>query len=295
MAVLTPRVDRWRFAGEERVFNGRRIHPHRQYGDGPLTVLLHGFPSSSYDWRAVLQRRPHWNALAFDFLGFGLSEKPRDHVYSLAWQADLTEHLVVEEAGRDAVVLVAHNMGTSVATELMARELAGEQRIDIAAALLFNGSILLDRASPTRGQKLLRSRLGAVFAMLMNERSFRLQFVRLFTAEHPLTAEEAADQWSLLANDGGNRIAHQLIHYMDERERLTDRWHGAFRDWPHPLHLAWGLRDPVATTKVLDGLRALRDCPVTELPDLGHYPQIEDAERIALAVDEVAATALRGG
>jgi pimeloyl-ACP methyl ester carboxylesterase len=287
VAGLTQRVEAWRETGEDRLFRGRRIHVQRRRGDGPLVVLLHGFPSSSYDWRRVLELRPEWNALAFDFLGFGLSDKPSDHLYALAWQADLTEHLVAAEADAAPVLLVAHDMGTSVATELMARELAGQERISIAAALLFNGSILLDRASPTPGQKLLRSRLGRLFAELTNETTFRLQFARLFTAEHPLTREEAADQWSLLANRGGRRIAHRLIHYMDERERLTERWHGAFRDWPHPLHLAWGLRDPVATTAVLHGLGELRTCPLTELPDLGHYPQIEDPERIALAVDRL--------
>ena len=294
MAALTQRVVAWRDTGEDRVVRGRRIHVHRRRGDGPLIVLLHGFPSSSYDWRPVLERRPGWNVLALDFLGFGLSEKPRNHVYSLSWQADLTEHLIAEESGAAPALLAAHDMGTSVATELMAREIEGTQRVDIAAALLFNGSILLDRASPTRGQKLLRSRLGPLFAALTSERTFRLQFGRLFTAGHPLTADEAADQWSLLAHDGGSRIAHRLIHYMDERERLTDRWHGAFRDWPHPVRLAWGLQDPVATTNVLDGLRQLRDCPVTELPELGHYPQIEDPDRIAAAIDELVTTGSGG-
>jgi pimeloyl-ACP methyl ester carboxylesterase len=73
---------------------------------------------------------------------------------------------------------------------------------------------------------------------------------------------------------------------MDERERLTDRWHGAFRDWPGRLSLAWGLEDPVATPAVLDGLRALRPgVPVAQLGDLGHYPQIERPEAIAAAVE----------
>jgi pimeloyl-ACP methyl ester carboxylesterase len=77
---------------------------------------------------------------------------------------------------------------------------------------------------------------------------------------------------------------------MDERDRLTDRWHGAVRDWPGDLSLAWGLLDPVATTAVLDGLRELRPgVPVTELPDLAHYPQLEAPERIAVVVDGVRA------
>jgi pimeloyl-ACP methyl ester carboxylesterase len=292
VAALTPRVEAWRRAGRDCVVAGRRIHVHRRRRPGPLVVLLHGFPSSSYDWRGVLERRPDWNALAFDFLGFGLSEKPVDHVYSLSGQADLVE-LLVEDADAEDVVLVAHDMGTSVATELMARELRGEGRVRLDAALLFNGNILLDRASLTLGQKLLRGHGAPLFASLTNEYAFRRQFARLFPPDHPLPDDEAADQWSLVAHDRGHKIMHRLIHYLDERERLTERWHGAFRDWPHPLELAWGLKDPVATTRGLEGLRELRDCPVTELPELGHYPQLDDPEAIAAAADHV--LAVRGG
>ena len=170
-------------------------------------------------------------SIAFDFLGFGLSEKPADHVYTLAWQADAAVE-IVRRAGSPPVFLVGHDMGTSVATELMARDIAGELEIDLAGAMLFNGSMLLHLARPTFGQKLLRSRLGPVFARLTSERTFSAQFSRIFSPDHPLSAEEAADQWSLITHDGGTRIAHLTINYMAERERFTERWHGAIRDWP---------------------------------------------------------------
>jgi pimeloyl-ACP methyl ester carboxylesterase len=58
------------------------------------------------------------------------------------------------------------------------------------------------------------------------------------------------------------------------------------RDWSGPLTLAWGLHDPVARTEVLDGLRELRRGVETiELPDAGHYPQIEQPELISAALD----------
>jgi pimeloyl-ACP methyl ester carboxylesterase len=48
------------------------------------------------------------------------------------------------------------------------------------------------------------------------------------------------------------------------------------------LSFAWGMRDPVATMAVLEALRELRPtAPVRELAELGHYPQIEDAQAIA--------------
>ena len=242
--MLTRRVESWREAGAVEEVLGRRLYVHRRDGDGPLLLLLHGFPSSSYDWRELLELRPPGRAaLAFDCLGFGLSEKPRDHVYTLSWQADAAEELV-RRAGSPPVFLVAHDMGTSVGTELMARDLRGELEMTIAGALLFNGSMLLHLARPTVGQKLLRSPLGPLASRLTTERSFRAQFSRVFSSSHPLGDEEAADQWSLIVHNGGRRIAHRLVHYMEERERLTDRWHGAIRDWPGNLDAGLGPRGP---------------------------------------------------
>lgn len=285
--MLTERVQRWREAGAIEEVNGRKLFVRRRGGDeGVLLLFLHGFPSSSYDWHELFALRPRGEAtLAFDFLGFGLSEKPRDHVYTLAWQADAAEELV-RRAGSPSVFIVGHDMGTSVATELMARDLRGELKMNLTGALLFNGSMLLHLAKPTVGQRLLRGPLGTLFARLTNERSFRAQFSRIFSPEHPLSDEEADDQWSLLVHNGGQRIAHLTINYMAERERFTERWHGAIRDWPGALTLAWGMHDPVARTAVLDGLRELRPgVEVAELPDAAHYPQIERPELISAALD----------
>jgi len=285
--VLTEPVESWGREGAIEEVLGRRLFVRRRGGgEGTLLLYLHGFPSSSYDLRELLALRPPGEAsIAFDFLGFGLSEKPRDHTYTLAWQADAAEELV-RRAGADRVFVVGHDMGTSVATELMARDLRGELGFAMAGALLFNGSMLLHLAKPTPGQKLLRSRLGPLFARLTSERTFRAQFARIFSPGHPLSAAEAADQWSLLAHGGGRSIAHKTIHYMDERERFTERWHGALRAWPGALTLAWGLLDPVARVEVLRGLQDLRPgVPAVELPELGHYPQIEDPAQISAALD----------
>ena len=100
-----------------------------------------------------------------------------------------------------------------------------------------------------------------------------------------MSAEEGADQWALMKFKHGNRIADKLIRYTFERVRHADRWHGAVRDWPKPLSFVWGMQDPVATTHVLDGLRELRPAaPVLELPDLAHFPQIEDPAALHAAL-----------
>nr|WP_125078917.1 alpha/beta hydrolase [Mycobacterium sp. P7213] len=268
----------WQDGGRWVSTDAGRLFVRSSAGDGPTVLLLHGFPSCSYDFRSVVDRLAGRSWLTMDFLGFGLSDKPRSHRYSLFEQSDLVEQVVASSAS-GPVVLAAHDMGTSVATELLARDLEGALTFDLQRAVLTNGSVILERASLRPIQKVLRGPFGAVAARLTNRRSFVRGFGRLFSPQHPLTSDEAAAQWALLTHNGGNRIAHLLSAYLDERVRYAHRWHGAVRDWPKPLGFVWGLGDPVATTNVLEGLRQLRPAAdVVELPGLGHYPQIEDPQ-----------------
>ncbi|BBY67099.1 alpha/beta fold hydrolase [Mycolicibacterium helvum] len=246
-----------------------------QPGRGPAVLLLHGFPSSSYDFRGVVDRLGDRAWLTLDFLGFGLSDKPRPHRYSLLEQADIVQQAVADVAP-GPVVLLAHDMGTSVATELLARDVSGTLPFEIQRAVLTNGSVIIERASLRPSQKILRGPFGPVLARLTNERGFLRGFAKLFSPAHPLSDGEAQAQWALLARDNGHRILNLLCAYLDERVRFAPRWHGAVRDWDKPLGFLWATGDPVATTNVLAGLRELRPAAeVIELPGIGHYPQIE--------------------
>jgi len=287
MTTMSRSVREWRDGGRWVSTGAGRVFVRSRAGEGPTVLLLHGFPSSSYDFRSVVARLAGRSWLTMDFLGFGLSDKPRRHRYSLLEQADLVQQ-VVASATTGPVVLAAHDMGTSVTTELLARDLEGTLPFDLRRAVLSNGSVILERASLRPIQKLLRGPFGGLAAPLTNRRSFVRGFGRLFSAQHPLSPEEAAAQWELLCHNGGHRIAHLLSAYLDERVRYAQRWHGAVRDWPKPLGLVWGLGDPVATTNVLEGLRELRPAAdVVELPGLGHYPQIEDPQAYTDAVLEL--------
>ncbi len=241
---LSDRVESWRAAGRQEEFRGHDIHTFFQDGEGPLLVLLHGFPTSSYDWRDVVPLLPGRKVLAFDFLGFGLSDKPRDHNYTLSWQADLTEELVDRYGGGGPVYVCAHDLGTSVATELMARDLAGELGFQLCGMLIFNGSILIERGNPTLAQKLLRGPFGPLAARFANETFFRRQFASIFSEAHPATDQDVADNWALMCFNDGNRLGHKLVSYMDEREIYAERWHGAIQRWDGDLGLpgAWRTR-----------------------------------------------------
>lgn len=272
---LTARVADWRASGTYETVDGHRIFVRRSGGDGPLVVLLHGFPTSSYDWREVIPAIEATGAavLAFDFLGFGLSDKPTDIRYSLKVQADIVERLV----GRRPALVVAHDMGDSVAAELMARDLDGVLPFALDGVLLTNSSVIIGKADLTPVQKLLRSRLGPLVAKLGSERTFKKQLAGIFSAGHPFTEQEADDQWSLSTYNHGDKIIHRLSYFNRERVEQAVRWEGAIRDWRGRLDIGWGGLDRISGEPVLQALIALRpSAAVTRWPDLGHYPQIED-------------------
>jgi pimeloyl-ACP methyl ester carboxylesterase len=186
-------------------------------------------------------------------------------------------------------------MGTSVATELLARSERGLLPFDLASATLMNGSIHVEMAHLTPGQRLLRSRFGPLFARFNTRRVFDLQIRRTFAREPDAETVEA--MWQLLSRaDGAARLASTIV-YLHERARFRGRWIGALERCRIPTLVAWGKRDPVAVFAIAE--QVAHETPGARFEtwdDLGHWPQIEDAPRVAAtiagfwaSVDEIAA------
>jgi pimeloyl-ACP methyl ester carboxylesterase len=283
---MLPSIERWRDRG--------RLVPTRD-GDvwtldvpggdaGAIPVLLlHGFPSSSFDFAGVVDRvTARRRVVALDFLGFGLSCKPRDHGYSLFEQADVVLE-VARTLGLGRAHIWAHDMGTSVATELLARRERGLCPLDVATLTLMNGSVHVEMAHLTLGQKILRSPLGGAFARLSRRTTFEAQLRRTFVREPD--AETLHAMWELLSRDGGAALLPATIGYVEERRRFRSRWIGALERCDVPLLVAWGRRDPVAVIAIAE--RIARGTPGARLEtwdDVGHWPQIEDPARVTATV-----------
>lgn len=96
--------------------NGIRMHFAEQ-GEGPLVVLLHGFPESWYSWRHQLPAlaAAGYHAVAPDLRGYGQTDRPEGvEKYS---QLHLVGDVIalLDALGEEQAVLVAHDFGTSVA------------------------------------------------------------------------------------------------------------------------------------------------------------------------------------
>jgi pimeloyl-ACP methyl ester carboxylesterase len=279
-------IERWRDRGRTVRTRDGDVWTLDAPGADPnatAVLALHGFPSSAFDFAAAVDRvAGRRRFVTLDFPGFGLSCKPRDHGYSLFEQADVVLE-VARALGLTRAHVWAHDMGTSVATELLARRERGLCPLDVASLTLMNGSVHVELAHLTVGQKILRSPLGDAFARLSRRSTFEAQLRRTFAREPD--DETLHAMWELLSRDGGAALLPATIGYVEERRRFRRRWIGALERCDVPLLVAWGRRDPVAVMAIAE--RIARGTPGARLEtwdDLGHWPQIEDPARVVATV-----------
>jgi pimeloyl-ACP methyl ester carboxylesterase len=254
----------------------------REDGRAPI-VLLHGFPTSSYDFhRSLGALSAARRVIALDFPGYGFSDKPPDYSYSLLEQADAVE-VVLRELGVARAHLIAHDMGTSVATELCARREAGLLTLELASLVLMNGSVHIELSKLRLTQKLLLTPIvGPLFARLASRRLFKRQMRRIFGQRSIVDDQELDDLFALIRIGDGHLRLPQLMGYVPERYKFSRRWIGALERFDLPALILWGARDPVAVLAI--GERLAVEIPrarLVRMDDLGHYPQLEDAARVA--------------
>ncbi|HSV37823.1 MAG TPA: alpha/beta hydrolase [Nocardioidaceae bacterium] len=255
----------------------------RRTGSGRSMTLLHGFPSCSHDWTAVVDALPADFAMLMpDLLGFGASEKPADHQYTMHEQADLVEALWSNE-GITSTIVVAHDYAATVAQELLARRTEGRLAVDLAAVHLLNGGIYPDLHRPEPVQfALLDPVQGPQVSAGMTAEALREALRPTFAPGFDF-ATAATDIWSATAR--GGVILHQLIAYIPDRKQHESRWVGALESTDVPLSFTWGMLDPVSGAHIGERIRQrLPHAGFTALDDVGHWPPIEAPDRVAASI-----------
>jgi pimeloyl-ACP methyl ester carboxylesterase len=281
----------WQAIGTHRQLCGHQIFTIDAPALGPEVheplLILHGFPTSSIDYAAVLDGlRAGRRVLLVDDLGYGLSDKP-DQRYTMALQADIAMAFVAE-LGLDRLALLTHDMGDTVGGELLARRQEGSWDVDVARRVVTNGSIYIEQAHLTNGQQMLLSLpdeklpAGTPFTADTLAQSLRDTFSPSIVLPPddlmPATVEQ------ILHNDG-QLILPRLIRYIEERRANERRFTGAIETDPSPLHIVWGQDDPIAVASMVDTLVAARpDATAVRLFDVGHYPMVEAPDLFLSAV-----------
>lgn len=282
MHILDPHLlDAWRAHGQDLEIFGRRVFT---VDAGPRTapclVVLHGFPTSSLDFHHCFDRlAASHRVILHDHLGFGFSAKPADYSYSLLEQAE-TALEVWRRLGVTSAHLVAHDYGTSVATEILARRERLGIPIDLKSVTLANGSVHIQLARLRLSQRLAKSRIvGPLFTRLVTRDYFHHVMRRLWGDPGRAAIDDLDAMWDAMQLENGRARTTQISQYLDERRRFHRRWVGALERLDLPAHILWGRRDPVATPAIAEQhAREIPGAELTWLDELGHYPMVEDPD-----------------
>lgn len=280
----------WERRGVYRTLHGWEtftmdIAPSGTEAHEPL-LILHGFPTSSFDFRLVLPAlSANRRVLLLDLIGYGLSAKP-DIAYTMDMQADVVQAFVAETGVR-RLSMVTHDMGDTVGGELLARQAEGGWPVEISRRVISNGSIYIEMAHLSTGQEVLLS--------LPDERlpdtipndgsTMKTSLMATFSPQSTVADAELTAAWELIAHHDGHHLLPRTIRYIEERRRNQGRFTGAIESHPSPLAIVWGADDPIAVVAMATKLQAARpDAPMEILRDVGHFPMIEAPERFQEAV-----------
>ena len=105
-------------------------------------------------------------------MGFGYSDKPKSYSYDIMGQADLTVAIVLSLGLREIHVL-AHDYGTTVMQELLARQNEGSLEFKITTITLLNGGLFPEVYKPRLIQKLLATPLGPILGRLYKKKNLK--------------------------------------------------------------------------------------------------------------------------
>lgn len=115
-------LSEWKADGQYFDYKSQQIFT-RDRGNGQNLLLIHGFPTASWDWYKMWDKlESGFRLLTLDMLGFGFSGKPRNYSYSILDQADLIEQFLEIKQVKQVHIL-SHDYGDTVAQELLARQI----------------------------------------------------------------------------------------------------------------------------------------------------------------------------
>ncbi|GLK73605.1 alpha/beta hydrolase [Ancylobacter dichloromethanicus] len=263
--------------------DGLRIF-YREAGrrDAPTIVLLHGFPSSSREFDALIPLlAQRYHLIAPDFPGFGQSDAPSPASYDYTFDhlATTTDHLL-EKLGLTRYSLYIHDYGAPVGFRIM---LAHPERLQ--ALIVQNGNAYREGLGP-KWAKIEQywtdpaAHQGVVDTFLSFEATKQRHIAG---TRHPelYNPDTWTDEFAHLSAPGQREIQADLLY--DYRTNIASylAWQAWLREHKPPTLVVWGANDP--SFIAAGGEAFKRDLPDAEihLLDAGHFAMDEKNDEIA--------------
>ncbi len=265
--------------------NGVRLH-YVTAGQGPLVLLLHGFPEFWYSWALQIPAlaAAGFRVVAPDLRGYNLSDKPEGvRAYRLeTLVADVAA--LVRELGAERAAIVGHDWGGVIAWSLAMREPTVVDRLVVINAP--HPATMARRI--WRRWQLWKSWYVFVFQLpRLPEALFRLgryAVLRRALRREPVRADAfdaAAIRRYVEAIDRPGALTAGMNYYRAALRRNPLHAARDARPVTCPTLVVWGERDRHLSTGLLSGLEWWApDLRIERLPDASHWVQRDAPERL---------------
>ncbi|MGI9020153.1 MAG: alpha/beta fold hydrolase [Solirubrobacterales bacterium] len=259
----------------------------REAGRGGTVVLLHGVPTSSFLYRKVVPAvaAQGLHAVAFDFPGLGLAERPEDFDYSWSGLASWTGE-AIDALGIDRCHLVVHDIAGPIGLEWAIRN---PDRVLSVTAL----NTLLNVATfkrPWAMQPFSKRVIGELWlAALQPSLGAQLFYMEGIEDRSATPRHEVQAHIHLLKHSDRGRAFLRIMRGFEltaEKQRFL--WEGlADRQWP--ARIVWGERDRALGLDHLAVVEQVLGVDDTILLPARHFLQEDQAPAIANAIGDLAA------
>ncbi|MEV0618895.1 alpha/beta hydrolase [Nonomuraea sp. NPDC050404] len=265
--------------------DGRTVF-YREAGDpaAPSLVLLHGFPTSSHMFRALMSDlADRFHLIAPDHIGFGYSDAPAvtDFDYSFDNLAAVTTGLL-DRLGLDRFALYVMDYGAPIGLRIASR-----QPHRITGLIVQSGNAYNEGFTPFWEGLFAYARDRAAHEPAMRKmlepEATRWQYTHGVPADRldRLTPDTWTLDQALLERPGNKEVQLQLFFDYQTNLPLYATFQEYFRTHRPPMLITWGEHDEIFGA---DGARAYtRDLPDAELHllDAGHFALETHGEEIA--------------
>lgn len=265
--------------------DGIRIF-YREAGDraNPTILLLHGFPSSSHEFRDLIPLLENtFHVIAPDYPGMGYSGAPTQDIFAPTFDglAGITEKLLAE-LGEKQVIVYMTDFGGPVGMRIAVNH------PDWIAGLIFQNAVIsltgLDPARLKRDEAIAGAANAEKRAIAASHVSMETALL-LYRHGTRKPAELNPDAWTndavALANQDSKRIMTDLQLNIPANVALFPVWQEYLRVKQPKTLVVWGRNDPIFSPRGAEAIR--KEIPSAEVHyyDTGHFALEEDHDDIA--------------
>lgn len=262
--------------------NGVKLHYVTQ-GEGPLMLMLHGFPEFWYSWRHQIAEFAHdFKVVALDLRGYNDSDKPQDKSAYVMAEFILDVEGVIKGLGYEKCVLVGHDWGGAIAWSFAYAHPEMVERL-----------IVLNIPHPAKfaqglrtAQQLLRSSyiflfqlpwLPELLVQALDYQALENAFKGMAVNKSAFTPADIDAYKDAAAKRGALTAALNYYRNVGQQGILNDNW-GVLEV---PTLMIWGENDTALGKELTYGTEAyVRDFRIKYIPNCSHWVQQEQPQLV---------------